>query len=95
MKRMKLTSKDILAFILATAISCLVLLFSGCTDPDRSTEILLRQGFTEIQFTGYDWFACSEDDTYSTGFTAVGPTGINVEGTVCCGLLFKSCTVRW
>ena len=51
-------------------------------------------GFTDVQFTGYSFFACSKDDEYHTGFKAKNPSGKKISGTVCCGIL-KSCTVRF
>lgn len=69
---------------------------SGClTDSDGAVEVLEAQGFTNIQTHGYAFFACSEDDTFATKFTATGPTGKPASGAVCCGLLFKNCTVRF
>lgn len=65
----------------------------GCTAPDRSRAALEGAGYKDIEFTGYGWFACSEDDTYKTNFKAVGPTGKAVSGTVCAGL-FKGATIR-
>ncbi len=73
---------------------CLVVLISGCTDEDASRRALMSQGFSDIEFTGYEAFACSQDDTFHTGFVAKNPKGDKVKGVVCCGLL-KSCTVRF
>lgn len=67
----------------------------GCTDADNATRILEANGFTQIEITGYSFFSCSEKDTQSTGFKAVGPTGVKVEGAVCSGLLFKNSTIRF
>lgn len=73
----------------------LALVLSGCSD-DLSTQRVLRQaGFTDIHTMGYDFFACGDDDWYSTSFTAKNPQGDLVSGTVCCGLMFKGCTIRW
>lgn len=74
-------------------ISCLFLF--GCTDEISSRRALEAQGFTEIEFTGYKFFACGDDDTFHTGFRATNPNGQRVEGTVCCGWIAKDCTVRW
>ena len=72
-------------------------LLTSCTQPDRATRILQEQGFTEIQTHPYGvmtLFACSEDDTFRTPFTAKGANGNIVNGTVCSGL-FKGATVRF
>jgi hypothetical protein len=70
------------------------LLTIGCTCEDSSAQALRGHGFTDIQWTGYSFFACSDSDTFSTGFRAKNPKGETVEGTVCCGWL-KNCTVRF
>lgn len=73
----------------------LALSLTSCTDNANAERILKANGFTQIEMTGYSWIACSEDDTFSTGFKAVGPTGIKVEGAVCSGFLFKNSTIRF
>ncbi len=72
----------------------LALLVLSCTDEEGSRKALVAQGFTDIQFTGYQAFDCSDDDNYATGFRAKNPNGIMVEGTVCCGI-WKKCTIRF
>lgn len=71
-----------------------VCLVAGCTDEKESSRTLKAMGFTEVQMTGYDWFSCSEEDTFHTGFRAKNFKGETVEGVVCCGWL-KNCTVRF
>lgn len=66
----------------------------GCTDDIAAVRTLRMHGFTDIRTTGYSVFVCSDDDTIATGFRAKNPAGQVVEGTVCCGLLAKGCTVR-
>jgi hypothetical protein len=75
--------------ILSMAVAALC----GCTAPDRSTSALKAAGYTDIELTGYSFFACSESDQFATGFRAKGPTGVKVEGTVCAGFL-KGSTIR-
>lgn len=72
-----------------------VIMISGCTDADNAHRILENNGYSNIQITGYNLFGCSEDDFQHTGFTATGPTGKTVSGTVCSGILFKNSTVRF
>ena len=81
--------KKLLLIVVAAAM-----LF-GCSDEGGAKRILTASGFRDIQITGYEFFACGKDDTYSTGFTATGPTGIRVSGTVCSGLFFKNSTIRF
>ena len=65
--------------------------------PSRQERVLVQQGYTNIQMTGVPMWGCSEDDSMiaSSNFTATAPSGDNVDGTVCCGLVFKGCTVRF
>lgn len=73
----------------------LALAMVGCTDAPNAERILAANGFTQIEITGYSFFSCSEKDTQSTGFTAVGPTGVKVKGAVCSGMFFKNSTIRF
>lgn len=70
-----------------------LLALTGCTNADKATSVLHKQGYTDIEITGYDFFACSEDDFYATGFEAKTVTGEHISGTVCSGM-FKGNTIR-
>lgn len=65
----------------------------GCTNEDHATRALRGAGYTDVAFTGYRLFMCSEDDMFATGFQAIGPTGQRVAGVVCSGFL-KGATIR-
>ncbi len=67
----------------------------ACTDESGARKALNAQGFSDIEITGWDALSCGKDDTSSTGFRAKNVKGERVEGVVCCGLLFKNCTVRF
>lgn len=73
----------------------LVALMVGCTNDSDATRILSQQGYADIRMTGYQLFACSQDDFYHTGFVAKTPANVDVEGCVCSGLLFKNSTIRF
>jgi len=75
------------------AILIAAVLLAGCTQTDRASAALADAGYTDIQITGYAFFACAEKDTFSTGFTAKGPSGRKVSGAVCSGFL-KGQTIR-
>ncbi len=77
-------------FILTLA---LVLGSSACTSESDAKRALTGAGYTDITWTGYKAFSCSEDDAFHTGFRAKGPTGKTVTGTVCSGVL-KGSTIR-
>ena len=69
------------------------LVLSGCTDSRGAIKAAENYGLKDVKITGYEFFACSEHDTYSTGFTAKTKEGKYVEGVVCAGVL-KGSTVR-
>jgi hypothetical protein len=60
-----------------------LLVIVGCVDEPTARRALSGAGYTDVEITGYNTWACSEDDTYHTGFKAKGPTGQVVTGTVC------------
>ena len=72
-----------------------LILVIGCTNVDKTVQTLKSSGYSDIQIKGYAWFACGKDDTYATNFSAKNPLGRTVSGVVCCGLVFKGCTVRF
>lgn len=82
------------AFVTMVALAALVAL-GACSDADETRRTLKSAGYSNIQTTGWSAFSCGKDDTYSTGFVATNPSGQRVEGVVCCGLVFKGCTIRF
>ncbi len=72
----------------------LVLALAACSDGDTARRVLMQQGYTEIEITGWSPFSCSQDDTFSTGFQAKSPAGLRVTGTVC-SAFFKGATIRF
>ena len=75
------------------AIVLSLLFCASCTAPGSAQKALQAAGYTDIKITGYNFFGCSEDDFYHTGFRARGANGVIVEGTVCQGIL-KGSTIR-
>lgn len=85
----------ILKTLKLSIISLLVIsTFNGCTDKENAERILSQDGYTDIQITGYTFFACSSDDFQRTGFIAKKGNKL-IEGSVCSGLLFKNSTIRF
>lgn len=82
--------KYICFFVLALVIAC-----AGCSNASDARRALTAAGFTDIETHGYAFFACGEDDTFATKFTATNPRGDRVEGAVCSSLLFKDATIRY
>ncbi len=81
--------KKVLLTILVSVCLC------ACTNEGDANKALTALAFTNIEFTGYKFFACSRDDDYHTGFKAINSVGKPVEGVVCEGFLFKNSTVRF
>ena len=77
---------------LAVALAGLAL--AACTDPEGAGRMLEIEGVTDVQITGYVWFACgSRSDLFSTGFSGTR-NGRRVEGAVCRGI-FTGQIVRY
>lgn len=91
-------STSIVIIVISCIIAGFVMLLAvsgSCSMPAEDAQDLLeRQGYTEIEMTGYAPLACGKGDVTSSGFRAKSPNGSNVKGTVCCGAL-KGCTIRF
>lgn len=72
-------------FILILSLGLVLGLFTGCTDKETTKLVLDRKGYTNITFTGYDWFGCSKGDLFRTQFKATDPNGNNIKGVGCSG----------
>jgi hypothetical protein len=73
----------------------LFLFLTACTPSNEtSIRVLEDNGFTSVRLGGFAFFGCSEGDSLTMNFEAIGPTGRPVSGVLCCGMVFKSCTVR-
>ncbi|WP_151767910.1 hypothetical protein [Acinetobacter oleivorans] len=70
------------------------LLLVGCSSSNDATKALKANGFTDIQTHGRAFFACSEDDSFATKFSAKNKDGQKVTGAVCSGWL-KGSTIRF
>lgn len=83
--------------LIAAAMACVASL-SACTDPDvTSLRSLEAMGFRDVRVS-WKWtssFNCSEKDSWARSFSATGPTGIAVTGSVCGGYVGKGATVRF
>ena len=67
-------------------VLCAVLLgTNSCTNESAARKTLKASGYSQIEITGWSMFGCGKDDGTCTGFRAVGPTGVAVEGVVGCG----------
>lgn len=81
--------KVILSFVFICS-----LFLTSCTDESGALDALLKAGYHPITVGGYSCFACGEDDTFATKFTAYSSdSSMIVTGTVCSGW-FKGKTIR-
>lgn len=71
-----------------------LLAMASCTNEDKAISILKKEGYTDIDITGYAPFMCGEEDLFSTGFTATNKVGERVSGAICGGGL-KGYTIRF
>ena len=76
------------------AIVLCAILLSSCSGASTSEILLEEQGYTNVEITGFNVFACSEDDLYRYNFTAINPNGKQVKGVVCSAPL-KGSTIRF
>ncbi len=61
-------------------VLCCIL--AGCTSESDTVRTLHAAGYSDVHTTGWSPLACGEDDQFKTG-------------TVCCGFMFKGCTIRF
>lgn len=102
MNRLLSNLRDSLTFLSSLGVIALgalllaigLLVAIGPLDPSTdAVRVLSDAGYMDIRLTGYRWLSCSEDDTFRSGFSAIGPAGKPVTGAVCSGLT-KGHTIR-
>lgn len=71
----------------ALIILSAALALSGCLPSDNTRSVLEKSGYTEITTGKYRLFACPKEDVYATEFTATAPSGQQVSGVVCQGVI--------
>ena len=81
--------------VIMLLVVALTILKPGCaTDPESTVRTLEDSGYTQVIPLDRSWFGCG-DDWYCTKFSAINPASKKVSGVVGCGLMVKSCTVRF
>lgn len=83
--------------IVIYVIPFVILLFSSCSssiDFEKGSKQLETMGYTDIKNTGYAAFCCSDEDTFSTGFSCKNKNGEIVKGCFCSTAL-KGVTIRF
>lgn len=66
---------------------------AACSRPNQARRILEDSGYSQVEITGWRPFMADKNDTFSTGFRAISPSGHRVTGAVTSGIL-KGATVR-
>lgn len=77
----------------AIIVGFLSVVIAACSDPEGAKKAAEDAGYENVSTSGYSWFSCGKDDTFSTGFSATNAHGRPVRGVVCSGWL-KGATVR-
>jgi hypothetical protein len=73
-----------------------LLLCTGCVGDEvfvRSQQAIADQGYTQINYEGWEYFGCGESDIFRLRYTAVASNGRPVTLAACSGW-FKGVTVR-
>lgn len=75
----------------------LVLFLSGCSvSKETAITVLQAHGFVPVELAeGADLLSCGPGEPISRGFIAKNAYGEEIQGTICCGLLFTKCTLRF
>lgn len=68
---------------------------TDCSPPNY-TRVVESQGYTSVRIKDAAYMGCAKEDSVFTSvhFEALGVNHEPVSGVICCGFIFKSCTVR-
>jgi hypothetical protein len=86
MRRPIVVNKLLFALILVSVLT-------GCTR-DNTKPFLEKQGYKEVELTGWRPTVCDSKDDFATGFRAKNSNGVVITGVVCEGFL-KGKTIRF
>lgn len=75
----------------------------GCgelVDKSSAVQAAENAGWSEVKVIEQHgiaptFYGCSKDDSVAFEIRGKNPAGKSADATVCCGLVFKSCTVRY
>lgn len=71
-----------------------LLFLTGCST-SKIESVLQEDGYTNVSLYGFPMLTCGGDDSaWTSKHFKAEKDGKSVEGTVCCGLLFKGCVIR-
>lgn len=72
--------------LLIFALIWVAVIYINRPDYGDLNQLLERNGYHRITYTGYNLFDCTKDDIYKTGFIALDDKNKEVSGTVCKGI---------
>ena len=80
-----------------------VLAIAACgefVDDSRAVKAMEANGFTQVRVTGQhgmapQWNGCSKSDAVAFDVQGINQQQKQIYATVCCGLILKSCTIRF
>ena len=84
-------NKKLLALLLLIGVST-----TSCASEQtfiQSEQAIKDLGYSQVEYQGWAWYACGEDDNFSLKYTAVSQSGRQVTLAACSGF-FKGVTVR-
>jgi len=58
----------------------------SCSNEERTTNILIHRGYTDIKILDKHWWACDYGDYSNTAFKAKLLNGVYVKGSICDGI---------
>jgi len=73
-----------------------LLLCTSCAPSEvftKSEQTIADQGYSQIQYEGWAWFSCGEEDQFALKYSAIARSGRPVILAVCSGW-FKGVTLR-
>lgn len=80
---MKKSQHVFMSLLVIAAIGAAVIFTPiGCTQPDDARRVLESAGYKNVEITGWRPMMAADDEQYSTGFSAIGPSGQRVTGAV-------------
>lgn len=81
-------------FLFAAAAALFIIALTPHADPVTAKRVLEKQGYTNVEITGANWWNRKEEDYYCAGFKAISPGGHEVTGVVSGNMWGSGNTIR-
>lgn len=83
-------------YLAVVGISATMCASANCGSPSpKLARAVENHGLKDVTVRGWAFASCDQTDLTEREFTATRADGQRVSGFICCGWLFKGCTVRW